>query len=164
MPRPSLDLSSGTKPCPKCEEVKPLDQFSRSKHTKHGYQVYCKSCQYRRHNEWRRNNLSYVAAKQKKHRQANPDRHAGYARKRAYGLAPGQFERLLETQQGRCAICKTAEPGGKGFHVDHCHSTGVIRGILCTRCNVGIGSLRHDPEILAAAIYYLRSTEAGREG
>jgi hypothetical protein len=156
MPRGQpLDLSTGTKHCPRCETVKPLSEFYKSKSTTHGYQVYCKPCCHARHNDWRGNNLVHVAAEQKKHRRANPKRHADYARKRAYGFAPGEFALLLETQQGKCAICETTTPGGKGFHVDHCHDTGAVRGLLCTRCNNGIGSLRHDPKILAAAISYL---------
>jgi hypothetical protein len=159
MPRPALDLSSGTKLCPKCAETKPLTEFSRSQHTKHGYQVYCKTCQYKRHNEWRRNNLAHCAANQKRHRQAKPERFADYARKQNYGLPPGEFDRLLEAQQGKCAICRAQRPGGKGrFHVDHCHNTKRIRGLLCHRCNLGIGQLNHDPAVLRAAIRYL--TEA----
>lgn len=53
-----------------------------------------------------------------------------------------------------CAICGR-EPGSRRLHVDHCHETGLIRGLLCSRCNSGIGLLRDDPELLKTAYNYL---------
>jgi hypothetical protein len=57
-------------------------------------------------------------------------------------------------------ICGTDDPGGTGsnnrqFSIDHDHNTGEIRGLLCNNCNVGIGMLQHDPQLLACAIHYL---------
>src|SRR5262249_42839668 len=66
-----------------------------------------------------------------------------------YGLTEEQWERLVAHQGNRCAICGTATPGGRGesWHIDHDAATGAVRGLLCHNCNVGIGNLRHDPEI-----------------
>lgn len=65
---------------------------------------------------------------------------------------------LLEAQDNRCAICGTDEPGGRGdgFVVDHCHSTGRIRGLLCSACNTGLGLFKDNAETLAKAIKYLK--------
>jgi predicted nucleic acid-binding Zn ribbon protein len=73
------------------------------------------------------------------------------------GLEPGDYERLLVAQEGRCAICGATEPGGRGgrFHVDHDHATGRVRGLLCHGCNVGIGMLHDDPAVMRAAISYV---------
>lgn len=73
-----------------------------------------------------------------------------------YGITPERFREMLAKQDGRCAIC-LGQPGIKGLAVDHCHSTGAVRGLLCGRCNTAIGLLREDPVIFRAAMDYLAS-------
>jgi len=75
-----------------------------------------------------------------------------------YGITAEDYDALLVRQNGGCAICGTTKPGGRGsFHVDHDHTTGVVRGLLCHGCNVGIGNLGDDPDRLMAAVAYLLS-------
>lgn len=92
---------------------------------------------------------------------------------RRYGLTPEQFAAMLGGQGGRCAICGTAEPGGQGWHVDHDHaccntrkqSCGeCTRGILCTRCNIGLGNFRDDPVTIQAALNYVLVQRSALEG
>ena len=78
---------------------------------------------------------------------ANPEKHAANKRRaslKAYGITPEDYDRMLEEQGGRCAMCRTDDPGGHGgvkhFHVDHDHETGVVRGLLCDTCNRGLGT------------------------
>lgn len=79
-------------------------------------------------------------------------------RQRLYGITPEQFAERLAAQDGRCAICRTDTPGGKGdWHVDHDHASGRIRGLLCHRCNLLLGNAGDDPARLQAAITYLAS-------
>lgn len=160
MPRGTdIDVSAPTKLCPKCSTEKPWKEFHKSKSTVTGYQVYCKGCSGARHDAWRRQNLEKCRVDQKKHRDANPERHKDYGRKAMYGLAPGEYDRMLGAQKGKCAICQTETPGGKGvFHVDHCHEEGHVRGLLCHHCNLGIGHLQHSVEVLEAAKNYLTQT------
>lgn len=76
-----------------------------------------------------------------------------------YGLTPERFAAMLDAQQHQCALCRTPfSPDFKNTrpHVDHCHSTNVIRGLLCHRCNAGIGHFRDDPELLVRAAAYLK--------
>lgn len=74
---------------------------------------------------------------------------------RTYGLTMDQYEALLRVQGGSCAICK-GPPKGKGrFHVDHCHTTNVVRGLLCQTCNVLLGNAKDNVAVLDAAIAYL---------
>lgn len=75
-------------------------------------------------------------------------------RERMYGLAPGTYEDLFEAQHGRCAICGR-QPEGRNLSVDHNHTTGRVRGLLCGPCNRGLGFFADDPERLRAAILYL---------
>lgn len=73
-----------------------------------------------------------------------------------YGLTLEAFDELLESQLFCCAICKTTNWGQHNRpHVDHDHATGKVRGLLCLRCNVGIGMLNDDPSLLSIAITYL---------
>jgi hypothetical protein len=74
-----------------------------------------------------------------------------------YGLAQEEWDRLITLQADRCAVCRTTQPGGRGerWHIDHDHMTGQVRGLLCHRCNMGIGFLRDDPQIMMAAARYV---------
>lgn len=83
-----------------------------------------------------------------------------------YGIDLPDYERMLENQGGCCAICGTDQPGRNqtdaySFHVDHCHSTGIVRGLLCDRCNRGLGYFSDDAGRLAAAIRYLDESSMG---
>lgn len=78
-----------------------------------------------------------------------------------YGITREQYSEILAAQQGRCALCFTEEPGGSGkWHVDHDHDSGQVRGLLCLRCNVGLGNFRDDADLLWSAIEYLHNPPA----
>lgn len=68
-------------------------------------------------------------------------RMADYSRKRAYGLAPSEFDALVVASLGRCQLClNQSEPiGPRELVVDHCHRTGVVRGLICAACNTMVG-------------------------
>jgi hypothetical protein len=74
-----------------------------------------------------------------------------------YRIRVEDYWRILGEQGGRCAICGADEAGGKHnrWHVDHNHRTGQVRGLLCHSCNIGIGHLRENPDVLRSAIDYL---------
>lgn len=76
---------------------------------------------------------------------------------RKYGLTQDDWDHMLLQQDGRCAICRTDRPGGRGelWHIDHCHVTNRVRGLLCHNCNVGIGNFRDDRQLLLKAAEYL---------
>lgn len=74
-----------------------------------------------------------------------------------YGITSEQWDRMFEDQKGLCAICKRPEEAGVSrLHVDHCHSSGKIRALLCHSCNTGIGHFRDDPATLESAAAYVR--------
>jgi hypothetical protein len=83
-------------------------------------------------------------------------RASGYMRAYLYGLTEQQYAAMLAAQGDRCAICRTDTPGGKGgWHTDHDHGTGKVRGLLCHNCNLMVGHAQDDPAILRAAVDYL---------
>ncbi len=78
--------------------------------------------------------------------------------RKKYGITPEEYDSIVASQGGRCAIFSGALVGDRrGFrpHIDHCHETGRVRGVLCGSCNKGIGLLKDDPAVLAAAFEYL---------
>jgi hypothetical protein len=99
---------------------------------------------------------------------ANPDRQHKAQRKshlkRMFGITVEQFDAMLASQDGRCAICDTNDPGQRHFHVDHDHATNVVRGLLCGNCNKALGLMREDPARLLAAERYLQSHRSPAPG
>jgi hypothetical protein len=88
--------------------------------------------------------------------------------RKVYGISLAEYTDRLVLQKGACAICQSTAPRGRtnakghsSFHVDHDHTSGVFRGLLCHECNVGIGSLRDDPMLLGRAVVYLRESFSG---
>ena len=75
--------------------------------------------------------------------------------KSKFGLALNEFEEMFSAQEKRCAICHSDVSRGQGWHVDHDHQDGRIRGILCHFCNLAIGHFRDDVPNLTKAINYL---------
>lgn len=76
--------------------------------------------------------------------------------KRKYGITPDDYDRMLAEQNGGCAICRRA-PGKRPLHVDHCHATGQVRGLLCHQCNWYLGTIEADVNVLPRLLTYLRS-------
>ncbi|MFF4298051.1 endonuclease VII domain-containing protein [Streptomyces vinaceus] len=79
-----------------------------------------------------------------------------------YGLGPGEYDELFRLQGGTCAICRQAR--SKRLDVDHCHKTGVVRGLCCARCNRQLlaKGLRDSPDIARSAADYLEDPPAVR--
>jgi len=74
---------------------------------------------------------------------------------REYGINSKDYDVILAQQNGCCAICKTSDPGKRRFAVDHDHTTRLVRGILCIRCNQGLGLLGDTIEKVQKALNYL---------
>lgn len=101
----------------------------------------CRGCAHARTREWAELNPEAYELRRREHQL------------RRYGITPAEYDRLLEEQAGRCRVC-AAEPDGV-LDVDHDHDTGAVRGLLCRRCNRGIGLWKDDPELLRRAADYL---------
>ena len=85
-----------------------------------------------------------------------------WALRRYFNMTIADYRELLDKQGGVCAICKSSDPGCKGetnelaFHVDHCHETNKIRGLLCGPCNRGLGYFKDNLDSLKNAMEYLK--------
>ena len=141
-----------TKRCTGCQAQKPLSDF-RIRQDRGLPTSRCKPCitAYQRH--WRRSQPDY----EKRRYQAQKVEVRGRHLVRKYGVTLADYEAMLASQGGRCAICKTTPDTQRYnvFHVDHCHSTGRVRGLLCRGCNNMLGVIGDDPEALRRAIAYL---------
>jgi hypothetical protein len=94
----------------------------------------------------------------KKYKDSHPGVDRNSQLKRWYGITLDEYNVLLDSQNGKCAICGIDKPMGVGcFHVDHDHITNKVRGLLCQKCNMGIGALQDSPTILRKAAEYLES-------
>jgi hypothetical protein len=116
--------------------------------------------------EWRRADYRKNPAPYKRraveYQKRYPEKAQRYRRAtklRRYGLEIEDYDILLESQNGLCAICGKPPTGGikgKSLHVDHDHKTGQVRGLLHQKCNNGLGAYDDNPELLIAAANYLK--------
>ena len=75
-----------------------------------------------------------------------------------YGLTRDRYNEMVKTQGNTCAICGQAPQGKKALCIDHCHTTGKVRGLLCVGCNVGLGYFKDNTAYMTSAIAYLTRT------
>lgn len=136
-----------SKTCLKCNEEKPVSEFSKDKTRKDNLHPYCKPFNNIKFQKW---DATKTTAERKK-------RQTEATRKFKYGLDPHAFNEMLVEQEFRCDICQDELEIIKWkYAIDHNHSTGEVRGILCKHCNTTLGFARDNPQILDAAAAYLR--------
>lgn len=126
----------GHKYCPRCHEIKTSAEFGRNRSQKDGLTDYCKPC----HTQ---------AMREIKIKNHGSERN--YQLKYRYGITEDDFERMLAQQGGLCAICRVVP----GTHVDHCHTSGLVRGVLCFNCNNALGHFMDDVVLMEVAAHYL---------
>lgn len=142
--------------------TKPLGSFHKCKQRPDGHKVYCKRCTSEKQLERRQRDYERVRAVEARSRFKYKDAHSilnriGYLR-RQYGMTLEDYNMLLASQAGSCAACGAdVTDGGRNAHVDHDHTTGRVRGILCHSCNVSLGLLNDDPVRVRALLVYVEA-------
>lgn len=117
--------------CPSLDIPLPLDDFHRSRRAADGRQAYCKFC-----NTWQAQVAQW--------------------KKQEINITQRGYMRLLKHQRGGCRICgRVPTPGEHRLSVDHNHRSGLVRGLICTGCNSGLGMFGDDANRLRAAADYL---------
>jgi hypothetical protein len=104
---------------------------------------------------WKIRNRERTVEHERSRQQRRPEVIRAQKRKLVYGITAAVYEAKFQAQGRVCAICGTDKPTKKGWAVDHCHTTGAFRGVLCGRCNPGLGLFGDDVNRLHAAIDYL---------
>ena len=130
--------------CSRCRLRRPLSDFYRSARDKSGFVSICRECTAEKVMLWREGN-----------QESDKRRKRQYHREAKYGISLEAFNVLLESQGDRCAICKISVLPTDDVCVDHSHETGRVRGILCRRCNTGLGMFKDSTATLRLAIDYL---------
>lgn len=155
--------------CTGCKNNKELKFFSKDKSHKDGLTSRCKQCiaeinQLNRvgriatRKTYEKNNWDKISTKKKEYneKQENKDRKKDQKLRAKFGITLEDYEYMVESQKGLCAICGVEQSGFKKvLSVDHDHNNGKIRGLLCHSCNVGLGMFLDNPTLLLGAIKYL---------
>lgn len=162
------------KPClGRCGRVLPLDKFHKAKLGTFGRASRCKECKAIERIEKRaKRTPEQIEIELTKQREANkrlyhnrPPTRASQKDKflrTAYGISLEQYEEMERSQGFVCAVCQEPCVSGRRLSVDHNHETGEVRGLLCMKCNRGIGNLGDSAEILRKAVDYLDKFESGK--
>ena len=154
-------MSAGKQRCTSCEGVYPLDEFYPNQKSLTGRKSQCIPCYSAVGKAYRETPEAKERARRKKEARfkKDPEGHREAARwaavKSKYGITREDYDLLLASQGGACAICRDRPKANKRLYVDHDHDTGVVRGLLCHPCNTGLGMFKDDSSILVAAAGYL---------
>lgn len=149
-----------------CKAVnpQPITAFYKNKSTKDGLSNQCRECHKIANNKWSKNNPEKNAAKARRLRRElkAKDPHKAWAIRRnqrlkaEYGITLEQYNIMFAKQNGCCSICgEHASTHSKGLVVDHNHTNGKVRDLLCGLCNKMLGHCRENPQILDRASEYL---------
>lgn len=132
--------SPQTKVCSRCKASFPLGDFYKNKQHSSGYKSACKKCSSKDFRKWRHSNIEEIRKQ---------DRVTYYVRK--YGMDKNKALALVQDRTGLCEICNSEVE----LVVDHNHTTGQVRGMICSHCNSALGYSRESPLILQEIISYL---------
>lgn len=142
--------------CGGCKEWKFLEDFHKNKARPDGLATECKECVTVRTALWYRNNTDKCKLKALNWNRDNPQRRRAIRIRSRYSISIEDYNELLLTQDGGCAICgKTPEEENGSLSIDHDHRNGKVRGLLCRECNAAIGKLKDDPALVERALLYL---------
>ena len=133
--------------CSSCQETKDSTLFPKATTKKRGFAWECTKCK--------------TARREEKKKSMTAEEwtllHRGYYLKAAYGITLEEYNKKVKQQNHKCAICKADEVDvmNQTLYVDHCHTTNKVRGLLCHPCNVSLGLLKENIEVLDNAKTYL---------
>jgi hypothetical protein len=111
--------------------------------------------------EWYRKNRVDILEDQRKNYKSKKQQIKCTIREKKYGVSAEDYDTMLEEQDNKCKICFVSFTtlSSQQIHVDHCHTTNQVRGLLCNLCNTGLGFFKDNTETLANAIVYLEHTQ-----
>lgn len=183
-----LNIDRMDKKCKSCEIIKPNSDFHSHKKSKDRLAYICKVCfnktqivyrlkypekikqvnrdAYLRKREdrindaikWKAKNPEKSKAIKLKFKNNNPD-YSRFLTLKRHGLTTNQFDKMISSCNNSCEICKKIFKSKPDAKIDHCHTTGKVRGILCGHCNTALGLVNDNDKILLSMIDYLKNTK-----
>ena len=105
--------------------------------------------------QWKKDNREIVRASKRRWRQRNKGEKRRDSNLSKYGVDTAWFNEKVQEQGGGCGMCGAPDTGKHHLHVDHCHTTGKVRGVLCYRCNIFLAHFEHNPNRVELAKAYL---------
>jgi hypothetical protein len=124
------------KTCKKCLKEKEASEFTKYASSSDGLNSQCKSCRNPWVKSYRDKNREKITAQKEAWNSCRPGARKDYVLKKNYGISLEEFNQKWASQNQTCALCKNSPRNTKDMHVDHDHTTGKVRGILCQKCNV----------------------------
>jgi hypothetical protein len=134
------------KRCPICGILKERSEYWKWQSRKDGITAYCKDCFNKKNKKWMKENPDKLPTLQEQR---------ASSRKRNFGISEEDYAQMLVDQNNSCAICYISI--GWEAAVDHCHTTNVVRGLLCRKCNLGIGAFKDNIDTIRKAIQYVKN-------
>lgn len=165
--------------CSKCGIEKSSKDFCSHKTTKNKLSSWCKECRKKaeqslpykeRRKEYNKNNrekiLNYQKEYYKNHKEKLSQKEKERKLKKYYNISFKEKQERLKNQNNKCALCEENFDFIKknSIHIDHCHKTNIVRGILCNNCNSGLGRFKDNIELLEKAILYLKKYRSVAQG
>lgn len=135
------EMQGRTRICALCKEEKPMQDFGRCSYARLGRNYRCKVC---------------TKKNQQKRSPKYRNSRKNYQLKYRYGISLEAMTALLQSQSGKCAICQDhISIDDRSAVLDHHHGTKAVRGVLCVKCNIGLGVFREKKDFFLSAIKYL---------
>jgi hypothetical protein len=144
--------------CSRCLKEKLPQEMPKDARRQGGLSSWCKECRAETARKWGKTNPERVKSQGniKRGKAGFQDKAREYALKTRYNITSEIYSQMLKDQNFECAICSVKqEDKTYHFHVDHCHSTGTVRGLLCSPCNVFLGVSKDNPDVFKRALIYL---------
>lgn len=157
--------------CNKCNVTAPITRFKKHKGRPYGVEFCCRDCCNKLAHSHRSNNRDRYRSNQNQWYHNNKNRlkdnlnaHRDLRRLKRSGLTQEKYLEILQMQNYACPICFSAySKYSAKFHIDHDHKTGLVRGVLCPSCNIGLGHFKDKIDNLRRAVSYLSAYSEGIE-
>ena len=134
--------------CRKCQLNQKNKEFYSNKNSKDGLSPICKVCD----NQIRK--LSYYKKRDLElQKDARAYKFKQHKINERFNISLDEYKRLME--EDFCHICRKTNQSNRDFHIDHCHKTNIVRGVLCSNCNTALGLLKENPDIILNALKYI---------
>lgn len=160
-----------SKACSSCKEVKLISEFNRRGGKERSrYRSQCKDCCYLYETHLKARKKQHYKNKSAKENQLSKERRAKYYRDNKlkfrvakYNITESDYYKMYNQQKGSCIICYLKFDNSsrlKTPHIDHCHITGKVRGLLCLHCNSALGQLKENEKTILNLLNYIRKAKS----